>query len=175
VFVVSYIYVTPKVRSLGLVGKELLSGWQLNGITHIQSGTPFNITSGADSNFDGTTNDRPNVVGIPYIGGGRSRAQKIAQYFNTAAFATPGTGQPYGNAQFDLLFGPRYVDTDLSAFKTFSIYKETNLQFRAEAFNVFNNVNLSNPASNLATPATFGQISGTNAARIFQFALRLSY
>jgi hypothetical protein len=174
-FVISYIYVTPQVHLLGLFGKEALSGWQLNGITHIQSGQPFNITSGVDTNFDGTTNDRPNVVGLPYLSTGRSRALKIAQYFNTAAFAVPPTESPYGNAQFDMLFGPRYTNTDLSAFKTFAISKEMNLQFRGEVFNVINNVNLSNPASNLSTKATFGEISGSGAPRIAQFALRLSF
>lgn len=173
-FVVSYIYVTPEVKRLGLFGTEVLSGWQLNGITRFQSGSPFNVTSGADSNFDGTTNDRPNVVGNPFLPTNRSRKQKIALYFNPAAFATPGAGQPYGNAQFDMLFGPGYKNTDLSAFKTFILYRETKLQFRAEVFNLLNNVNLSNPASNTSV-ATVGQISGTSAARILQFALRLSY
>jgi hypothetical protein len=174
-FVVSYIYVTPDVKQFGLIGKELLSGWQINGITHLQSGSPFNVTSGVDTNFDGTTNDRPNVVGIPYLPTNRTRAQKIAQYFNPAAFAVPAAGQPYGNAQFDMLFGPGYKNTDLSAFKTFGLYKEANLQFRAEVFNLLNNVNFNNPASNISAGATVGQITGANAARILQFALRLSF
>jgi Carboxypeptidase regulatory-like domain/TonB-dependent Receptor Plug Domain len=173
-FVVSYIYVTPTVNRLGFVGKQALSGWQLNGITHLQSGSPFNVTSGVDTNFDGTNNDRPNVVGIPTFGN-RSRAQNIAMYFNTTAFAQTPAGQPYGNAQFDLLFGPKYVDTDLSAFKNFPIHDDWMLQFRAEAFNVVNNVNLSNPAASLTSAAQFGKITAANSPRILQFALRLSF
>jgi hypothetical protein len=173
-FVVSYIYVTPTVNRLGLVGKQALSGWQLNGITHLQSGSPFNVISGVDTNFDGTNNDRPNVVGIPSFRN-RSRAQNIAMYFNTAAFAQIPAGQPYGNAQFDLLFGPKYINTDLSAFKSFPIYNDWTLQFRAEAFNVINNVNLSNPAANLTSAAQLGKITAANSPRILQFALRLSF
>jgi hypothetical protein len=132
------------------------------------------VISGVDTNFDGTNNDRPNVVGIPSLGN-RSRAQNIAMYFNTAAFAQTPARQPYGNAQFDLLFGPKYVDTDLSAFKSFPIHDDWMLQFRAEAFNVINNVNLSNPAANLTSAAQFGKITAANSPRILQFALRLSF
>jgi hypothetical protein len=173
--VASYIFVTPDVRYLGLVGKEFLSGWQLNGITRLQSGQPFNVTSGVDTNLDGTNNDRPNLVGNPYLPGGRSRAAVIKSYFSTTAFTAVSAGTPYGNTQFDALFGPKFVNTDLSAFKTFPVYKEASLQFRGEVFNVFNNVNLNNPASNRSTPASFGVISGSAAPRIVQFALRLAF
>jgi hypothetical protein len=173
-FIVSYIYVTPDVHYLGYLGKGLLSGWQLNGITSLRSGQPFNLTSGTDTNFDGTNNDRPNVVGIPYLPSGRGRVATKNAFFNTAAFVTPPAGAPYGNAAFDMLLGPKYVNTDLSAFKTFPIYKEANLQFRGEVFNVLNNVNLNAPNSTKSSPA-FGTISGAGSPRIVQFALRLSF
>ena len=173
-FVVSYIYAVPAVQHFGLLGKQALSGWQINGITSLRSGQPFNVTSGVDTNFDSTNNDRPNIVANPVLSGSRSRLEKKNQYFNTAAFVTPPAGQPYGNAQFDMLFGPKYVNTDVSAFKTFPIYRETALQFRGEVFNVFNNVNLNNPNSTKSSPA-FGTIGGASAARIVQFALRLSF
>jgi hypothetical protein len=173
VFVVSYIYVTPEVRALGFVGHEFLSGWQVNGITKLQSGQPFNITTGVDSNLDGTTNDRPNVVGNPMLLN-RGRAASIAGFFNTAAFTLPTAAAPYGNAQFDLLYGPRFTDTDLSAFKTFPITTRFNLQFRGEVFNVINNVNLNNPTA-VRTSLNFGKITGAGSPRIAQFALRLSF
>jgi hypothetical protein len=173
-FVISYIYAVPSVQHFGLLGKQVLSGWQINGITTLRSGQPFNVTSGVDTNFDGTNNDRPNVIANPVLSGSRSRVEKKNQFFNTAAFVTPPAGQAYGNAQFDMLFGPKYVNTDLSAFKTFPIYREAALQFRGEVFNVVNNVNLNNPNSTRSSPA-FGTISGASAARIVQFALRLSF
>jgi hypothetical protein len=173
-FVVSYIYVTPDVRRLGYFGKGLLSGWQLNGITTLRSGQPFNVISGTDTNFDGTNNDRPNVVGNPYLSSGRGRLATKNAFFNTAAFIAPPAGTPYGNAPFDMLLGPKYVNTDLSAFKTFPVYKEASLQFRGEVFNVINNVNMNNPNSTKSSPA-FGTISGAGSPRIVQFALRLSF
>jgi len=178
-FVVSYIYATPNVDRLGFLGKTLLSGWQLNGITSLRSGQPFNVTTGVDTNFDASNNDRPNVVGNPKLPGGRSRIATMSAFFNTAAFVVPPVGAPYGNAKFNMLFGPKYVNTDLSAFKTFRIYergnvREANVQFRVEFFNIFNNVNMNLPNSTQRSPA-FGTISGAGSPRIVQCALRLSF
>jgi hypothetical protein len=174
-FVVSYIYALPSVRAMGVFGTQVLSGWQLNGVTTLHSGSPFNITSGVDSNLDGNANDRPNTITDPNAVERDSRAAKIAHYFNTAAFAKVPANVPYGNTQFNSLSGPRYVNTDLSAFKTFRLYGErTALQFRAEVFNLFNNVNLNNPNGVMSSPK-FGTIGGAGAPRIVQFALRLTY
>ena len=179
VFAVSYIYVTPTVHRFSFVGKQVLSGWQLNGITRLQSGSPLNITSGVDTNLDGTNNDRPNYTGAPvYLSGGRSRAERALRYFNTAAFAPLNVNSaavsPYGNVGFDSVVGPKFVNTDLSAFKTFPIYEQMKLQFRAEVFNVFNNVNMNNP-NGVRNAAAFGSISDSKPPRIVQFALRLSF
>jgi len=175
VFVASYIWVSPSIHYLGVVGKQVLSGWQLNGITTLHSGSPFNITSGSDTNFDGvSTTDRPNIIGNPYLPTNRSRAARAAAYYNKAAFAIPGTGTPYGNTPFDFMLGPGYVDTDFSAFKSFPVYHMAALQFRAEAFNLFNNVNFNNP-NGVATGASGGKIGGSGPARTLQFALRLSF
>jgi hypothetical protein len=174
-FVVSYIYALPSVRAMGVFGTQVLSGWQLNGVTTLHSGSPFNITSGVDSNLDGNANDRPDTITDPNAVNRDSRAAKIAHYFNTAAFAKVPANVPYGNTQFNSLSGPRYVNTDLSAFKTFRLYGErTALQFRAEVFNLFNNVNLNNPNGVMSSPK-FGTIGGAGAPRIVQFALRLTY
>lgn len=175
-FVVSYIYSLPSTQLWGFVGREVLSGWQLNGITTLATGSPYTVTSGVDTNLDGNNNDRPNVVGNPFYSG-LSRKQKIASYFNKAAFSTPNTaaGQsPYGNEQRGFLTGPGLVNTDLSAFKTFPIYEQVSVQFRAELFNAFGNVNLSNPNSTLTSPSV-GKITSSGPARIAQFALKILF
>jgi hypothetical protein len=173
-FAASYIFVLPDVQRLGFFGKTLLSGWQINGLTILRSGQPFNVTSGTDTNYDGTGNDRPNLIGNPHLPSGRGRIATTKAFFNTSAFATAPPGTPNGNTPFNLLYGPQYVDTDLSAFKTFPIEREVTLQFRGEVFNVFNNVNLNAPQSALNSPA-FGTISSAGAPRILQLALRLSF
>jgi len=174
-FVASYIFVTPSIHALGYLGKEALSGWQVNGITTIRSGQPFNVLSGVDSNFDNNSTDRPNQVGSSNLGK-RSRSEEISKYFNTSAFAQVpvGTATGLGTTRYNSILSPGAVNTDLSAFKTFPIVERMSVQFRAEAFNVFNHGNLSGPNSTLSSPA-FGTISGASAGRVMQFALRLSF
>lgn len=171
-FTASFIYELPAYHLWGLFGREVLTGWQINGIETLNSGNPFNITSNVDTNLDGVSTDRPNLIGNPSLGSHRTRAQNIDSYFNTDAFAVP-TG-PYGNLPRNALIGPGQVDTDLSAMKHFALYRESRLTFRAEAFNLFNNVNLNNPVSNMGN-ANFGKITGAGGARYLQFALKLEF
>ena len=178
-FTSSYIYHSPDVKRWGAVGREVLSGWQINGTTIIHSGSPFTVISGVDTNADGVTNDHANVTGNPYANS-HSRYAKIHGYLNIAAFSTP-TG-PYGNEQSNSLVGPIYMSTNLSVFKYIPLYKEVHLQLRAEAENAFNNVNLSAPVANLTTLRnnaananyqTLTAIAGT--PRIYQFAAKLQF
>jgi hypothetical protein len=173
-FVASYLWALPTIQSWGVVGRRILSGWQINGITSLQSGEPFTVTSGKDTNLDGINNDRPNQVGNPQLPGGRSRSQQIHEYFNTAAFAQLPSGVPYGNVHRASLLGPKFVNTDLSAFRTIPIWHEETLQLRGEIFNLFNNVNLNNP-NGIMTSNQFGTIPGSGTPRIVQFALRYSF
>jgi hypothetical protein len=172
-FVVSYLYSLPDVHFLGEFGRQAFGGWQINGVTTLRSGSPFNVTLGSDQNLDGSNNDRPDTLSNPVLSG-QNRSEKIAKYFNTAAFGKPAASVPYGNTQFNSLIGPRFVNTDLSIFKSFTAYRESQLQFRAEVFNLFNNVNLNNPNSVMTSPI-FGTIGGASAPRIVQLALRLSF
>ena len=113
-------------------------------------------------------------MGNPSLGGGRSRSQKVKEFFNTAAFAYVPPDTPYGNSPRNPLIGPGYVDTDISAFKKFAIYEKSDLLFRGEIFNAFNNVNLGGPNGTL-TSTHFGQITGSNSPRIVQFALKYEF
>ncbi len=171
-FVAAYIYQFPNTRVLGFIGKDVLSGWQANGISSLHTGSPFTVISGVDSNRNGVVNDRPDVIGTAQLPGSRSRQEKIAQYFNPKAFALP-TG-PYGNEQRNFMTSAGYVDTDLSLFKQFSLTERANLQFRAEAYNVFKNVNLGNPVAGL-TSSKVGEIQTAGAPRILQFALKVLF
>jgi hypothetical protein len=175
-FVASYLWLSPEIQRWGLIGKEALSGWQFNGITTLSTGQPFNMVSGSDTNFDGVpTTDRPNLVGNPVLKG-QSRQQKAGEFFNSAAFAPVpvGTATGEGNTQYDMMIDPGTINTNLSAFKNFPIQKENTLQFRADAFNLFGNVNLSNPTAQLSSPSD-GKITSSAAGRIIQLALKYSF
>ncbi len=173
-FVASYDYLLPEIHRFGAFGEEAINGWHISGITGLQSGNPFAVTSGVDTNLDGTVNDRADVVGNPYFSNSRSRAQKIQQFINPAAFAIP-TG-PYGDEQQRSLVGPGNINTDLAVFKTFAIHDNLALLFRAEAFNAFGNVNLNNPSLGLPKLNTnVAQIAGDAGPRIWQFAAKLRF
>jgi hypothetical protein len=79
-----------------------------------------------------------------------------------------------GNTQFDLMIGPGHVETDLAASKIFTVGKENSVQFRAEAFNLFANVNLNNPTAQLSS-ANDGKITSAAPGRSLQFALKYSF
>jgi hypothetical protein len=174
-FVASFIYQLPAVNRLSWLGKEVLSGWQINGIQKLATGSPFNIISNTDTNFDLlTAGDRPNVLFDPRLTGSRSKVAKINEYFSTNAYVVPSSGQPYGNSPRNPLVGPGTVSADLSAFKSFALPENLNLQYRVEAFNAFNNTNLSNPVGTL-TAKNFGAITGAASGRILQMAVKLNF
>jgi hypothetical protein len=173
-FVANFLVQSPDVKRWGLVGKEVLSGWQLNGIVTLSTGSPFNITANSDLNLDGTNNDRPDIVGTAKLAGGRSKTGQINQFFNTAAFALPPKGVPAGNTPRNYLIGPGSANTDISAFKRFKLLHEANVLYRFEAFNLFNRTNLSGPGGTLGT-STFGKITGSGSPRILQMALKLEF
>jgi hypothetical protein len=115
-------------------------------------------------------------AGDPFLDPGRSRQELIAAYFNTAAFARPAVGT-FGNSGRDILTGPGNFTTNMAILKNFRLSSREGLgkiQFRAEAYNLINWVNLGTPAASL-TAVNFGQISSAGAARVMQFALRYDF
>jgi hypothetical protein len=66
-------------------------------------------------------------------------------------------------------------NTDLAIAKYFPIREKWRLQLRAEGFNAFNHVNFNNPSLSIASPTTFGEITGAAAARVMQFAARVEF
>jgi hypothetical protein len=155
------------------LANKLVGGWQFSGIVSLRSGEPFMVYSDVDNSFSGIGSDRADLIGNPYLPGGRSRGAQIAEWLNTAAFAenTPGTFGNVGRNRFD---GPGYAATDVALQKDFRLAERFAVQFRAEAFNVFNRVNLMNPTGDLLS-GNFMVINSAFDPRILQFALRLKW
>jgi hypothetical protein len=82
----------------------------------------------------------------------------------------------FGNTGRAILTGPGQNNWDLSITKRTrvgGIHEDSNLEFRAEAFNAFNHPQFSNPGTAISSPSTFGIITSTSVGpRVFQFALR---
>lgn len=181
--VVSYTYELPFgkgkkfLTTSGRVVDGFLGGWQINGITSAQSGSPFtpqlsNGSAAINSGPGGTV--RPYLVGDPSLSSGQS----ISHWFNVAAFATPGqSGTPaftFGNAGRNILRGPSFVNFDFSLFKSFALSDRMKLQFRSEFFNVFNHPNFGIPNHSVDLPQA-GIITTASPPRLIQFALKLLF
>jgi hypothetical protein len=153
--------------------RGLLNGWTLSPIVTLTSGLPFTVSSGKDNNFDGVTNDRANLVGNPVLDPHRSRAQVLAEWFNTAAFVANPIGTD-GTSARNLLDAPGFKDVDLGIFRDFTLHERYKMQFRAEWTNFLNLVSLNAPNATL-TASTFGQITSAAAMRQLQLGLRLTF
>jgi hypothetical protein len=148
----------------------LLDGWQISGITVFQSGTPFSVINGGSNigisvlDNAGVANGAgagsyPDIVSSPKsvlpTGITRLSSQSIGPLlYNPAAFAPP-QGLTFGNAGRNFLDNPHRINFDMSLLKNFKVTEGSNMEFRFEAFNVFNhtqfrifNPNIGNAANN---------------------------
>jgi hypothetical protein len=165
------------VRRAPLLVRTIAGGWSLAAIASLRSGTPLTITSGTDSNFDGNSNDRADLVGNPFLDPNRPRQQVIDQWFNTAAFNknTQAANSYDGTAGRNIIDGPGSKTIDMTIARSFRITERKSLQFRAEATNAFNIVNLSAPGTNANSTSTFGKITTANPMRQMQLGLKLVF
>ena len=175
----SWVWDLPRLSSgpgfAKAIRSAILGNWEYTGSFTYNSGLPVNIVSGTDVALSGTQNQRPNVNGSPTLPGGRTRAAQIAQWFNTAVFYPAATGT-FGNAGRNIVIGPPQKGTNMALMKNFPLplREGMRLQFRAEAFGVFNVPNFSSPNASMNSK-TFGQITSAGGARELQFALKLFF
>jgi hypothetical protein len=172
VLIVSYVYELPILRNQMGAIRMLFGGWEVSGITTIQSGTPLDTSYGGDPAGIGGTNYRPNVNGDPNNG-----PKTQAQWFNTSVFSAlaPAT---FGTAGRNLIIGPGGNNWDLSLFKNFNGiirgYESTRLQFRFETYNSFNHTQFTSVNTGYNS-GTFAVVQGARDARSIQLALKLYF
>jgi hypothetical protein len=147
----------------------ILGGWQLNSIFNWHSGFPFSVLAQGNVCNCGASGQTAQQVGDPWAGALRIRES----WFNTAAFAQPAVGT-FGSAGRNILDGPSRTWFDTSLFKNISLGETTQLQFRAEAFNLFNTTRFNQPGGVVNTP-NYGVITSAQDPRIVQFALKLRF
>jgi hypothetical protein len=193
--VISYVVDVPVgkgkryLSNVSGVGDKLISGWGLNGITTLQSGFPLQLHASAPSagplpldilmgvNFIGL---RPNVVSACSKSVSGSATKRLNEWFNTSCFVAPpsiGYGDPDGNEgpSDSSLRSDGVANFDFSMFKDTQIAEKVKLEFRAEAYNLFNRVQFGPPGNTVGT-STFGVVSSQlNNPRELQFGLRLSF
>jgi hypothetical protein len=180
IFSASYVYELPFFRksSNGFL-RGVLAGWQISGITNIESGRPIpRVLLNATGQAGGTRGTYPDMAGDPNSGvaGTNDPVTGLPYVFDPSVFVLPALGS-FGNAPRAFAREPGRNGTNLSAVKNIYFNSEKNrfLQLRAESFNVFNHtqflgMNVTHGNVN------FGQVTGTTRLpREFQFAAKLYF
>lgn len=174
-FVTSYSYELPFGRlahaTSGALGK-LLGGWTISGITRFTTGLPIGMGEGDDQSLCGCGVDTPNWNG-QYPQFSNPRASADHQYFTTTPFSQETLGA-FGTANRRFFHGPGLNNWDMSLHKMTQITEKTNLEIRAEFFNLFNHAQFGNPSGSI-TSSTFGLVTGANDPRIGQVAMKFYF
>ncbi len=192
-FAANFVYGLPIGRNKWLGSNvprlldEAIGGWKLSGIMTAYTGSPFKVDSGAYT-IDFTQTQPAVFIGrksdltssVHQVSSGQAGVPNTVQFFSNEtnasnAFTFPIAGGP-GNR--NIVSSPNFWNVDMSILKDFKMPWSDNqkLQFRADAFNVFNHTNFSPPSANLLNPLTFGNITSTaNDARQLQLGLKFAF
>ncbi|MGO8791321.1 MAG: hypothetical protein ACLQVL_28585 [Terriglobia bacterium] len=157
------------------IADGFLGGWEVSGVLNFQSGFPFTVGSSEDYSNTGSENPRPDRT---CSGVGQ---KTVSSWFNASCFTTDdlGTalanGQPrFGNSGRNILDAPGLDDLDLALMKNFQLGERFKIEFRAEAYDIFNTVHFRYPVSTVGDP-NIGQLTGAGDARDIQFGLKVSF
>ncbi|HKE29295.1 MAG TPA: carboxypeptidase regulatory-like domain-containing protein [Bryobacteraceae bacterium] len=177
-FLMTFVYDIPFVQVSNPVLKGMFTHWQTNGIITLQTGIPFNVSTGTDTANTGSSGTyRPDLLHTPSDNCGRghligcidSTAYTVADLYPV----TP-TNYAYGSEGRNLLHGPGSETVNFSLFKNFPIKERLRFQFRFETFALFNHANFANPASTVLT-SSFGNITSATGNRNIQLGAKLLF
>jgi hypothetical protein len=201
-FVFNSIYELPFGHGKRFLGKasgvanQVVGGWQIANIVSLSTGNWYTVLD-ADGNFAnadggaGGVSQRPDQVGDPTRAGpvpgnptcvAPAKIHTPTAWFNTCAFADPALGS-FGDVGRNTIESPGYKTWDFSVFKVFHTSEKTELEFRAEFFNLLNHTNFlfaesgpqnGNNATILGTEQ-FGDLTAARPPRQIQFALKFSF
>jgi hypothetical protein len=202
-FTISYLYELPFghgrpfLGDMGGVADAVFGGWQVAGITSLQSGEAVTGVLSSDLSNTGSFSYRPDQIANPndfsFNSGSQATDfactspghQTLDCWYNQAAFAVPAlapgqqSAHSFGNSRIGNLRGPDLVDFDLVLQKNFKIRESQQVEFRAEFFNIFNHPNFGLPGGGSAVPVDVpGGASITNTAtdnRQIEFALKYTF
>jgi hypothetical protein len=180
-FVVSYNYQLPLEHFLNAKNRWT-QGWEFSGITRLTTGMPVTLINYGDNSLLGAEPNGINNFGVdePDVSAGSlalNRNPRNGQsYFNTALFSENALGTP-GNASRRYFYGPGMVNFDMALLKNLRLSESRSLQFRLEAFNVFNHAQFFGPQAvdgNISS-GTFGQVVSAAAPRLVQLGAKFTF
>ncbi len=160
----------------------VVGGWNISAISNFWTGATINMfhdlagayqVSSIGPDWRGAPRFRPNVSGDPLLPDWQNTSP--ATYLNPATVSLPTNNNPFGNAGRNIARMPDFFGLDTAVTKDFPLWNESsNLQFRAEAFNILNKTNFQSIQANRNSPA-YGRFLNTFDPRLLQFALRLTF
>jgi hypothetical protein len=183
-FVANYRYRLPVERALRAIGEPpqwLARGWQLSGLTRITTGFPVTLINNNDTSLLGTQPNGVNNNGVDQLNFTPGPLQLNANSghgnaFDTSLFSVPALGN-FGNSRRRFFHGPGSNDTDLALEKSTSLPEGRALEFRIEAFNLYNHSQFFGASAvqgNIGS-ANFGQIVSAAPPRLMQVSARLRW
>jgi hypothetical protein len=181
----AWVYEEPFFKGKGL-SRTVLGGWQFAGIMTSQSGAPFSVVNGVFGDSAGVA-DGISVIGTfadrigdpSAVPGNRYSSDPTIKgplLINPAAYAQT-QGLTFGNSGRNSLTMPHRTNFDMSVYKVFKPMEKVDVQFRAEAFNVFNHTQFTAPPglNNSVGTDNFMRAGGAHMPRVVQFALRVVF
>jgi len=180
-FVVSYNYRVP-VETLFHSSNRWTLGWELSGIAHVSTGLPVTLFSYGDNSLlgaepNGINNysvDEPDFTPGPLDFNHNPRNGQA--YFNLSLFSQNQLGTP-GTAKRRFFSGPGLNNFDMALLKNLQLSESNSLQFRVEAFNIFNHTQFFGPQAvdgNIDN-ATFGRIVNAAPPRLLQLSVKFLF
>ena len=179
--VASYTIQLPfnKFTGNGGLSNRIAAGWALSGVTTFASGQPVDLGENDDNSLTGTFDD---TVDEPSYANNGSKLyvnknpRSGQPYFNPNFFTFEPIGQ-VGNVMRRYFSGPGILNSDMALLKNTKIRENESLEFRAEAFNVFNHAQFNNPSGQIDNTGAggFGYVTSDRGPRIMQVALKLIF
>jgi hypothetical protein len=146
VLAINYVYTTPKAPRGNSFTRLITDGWQLSGVTQAVTGSPFtpgfSIQGAGNQNITGSNTEGARIGVVagcnPYTG-----SSDPFNRLNPACFFAPSPGSIGLESGINFLYGPHVVNFDMALQKQFSIKERLHIEFRVDAFNVFNHTDFS--------------------------------
>lgn len=180
-FVFSYQWQLPALHTLSATVRAVTNGWQLAGVTTIQSGNALSVYDVNSGTIYGMYYGPAQLEGSnPAVATKGSTTSRLNNWINTNAFSDPNAiadGFDFGNSGRGLVRGPGQDNSDFTLLRSFPLHLHGDgqtLEFRAEAFNIFNHAQFRDPSTTLG--AGFGQITSSAVMpRLLQLAAKINF
>jgi len=155
---------------------EIVGGWAVSSLVRYHSGVPTTVGGELAYNANYWLSSLA-IATAPVSAGIHTDENGYPSMFSSTSISNNFADElPGHTGQRAVLRLPGMFVSDMAVTKNFPLpWEGQHLQFRAEAFNVFNNVNYSNPSLSLQAPGTFGEFQGVGDPRVMQFALRFEF